>query len=39
MLAHGFSIDMMVELIEAGLASATTERAWSPGPALWMSRA
>jgi hypothetical protein len=26
MLAHGFSIDMMVELVNAGLASATTER-------------
>jgi hypothetical protein len=27
MLAHGFSIDMMVEIINAGLASASTERA------------
>ena len=26
MLAHGFSIDLMVELIRAGLASVTTER-------------
>jgi hypothetical protein len=26
MLAHGFSIDMMVELIKAGLATAQTER-------------
>jgi hypothetical protein len=26
MLAHGFSIDMMVELVNAGLASVTTER-------------
>jgi hypothetical protein len=25
-LAHGFSIDMMVELVNAGLASATAER-------------
>jgi hypothetical protein len=29
MLAHGFSIGMMVELVNAGLATATTERAWS----------
>ena len=27
MLAHGFSIDMMVELVNAGLATATAERA------------
>jgi hypothetical protein len=26
MLAHGFSIDMMVELVNGGLASVTTER-------------
>jgi hypothetical protein len=26
MLAHGFSIESMVELIRAGLATATTER-------------
>jgi hypothetical protein len=26
MLAHGFSIDMMVELVNAGLATATPER-------------
>jgi hypothetical protein len=26
MLAHGFSIDMMVEMVNAGLASATAER-------------
>ncbi len=26
MLAHGFSIDMMVELVNAGLATATAER-------------
>jgi hypothetical protein len=26
MLAHGFSIDMMVEIINAGLASVVTER-------------
>jgi hypothetical protein len=26
MLAHGFSIDMMVELVKAGLASASAER-------------
>jgi hypothetical protein len=26
MLAHGFSIDMMVELVNAGLASASVER-------------
>jgi hypothetical protein len=26
MLAHGFSIDMMVELMNAGLATAKTER-------------
>jgi hypothetical protein len=27
MLAHGFTIDMMVELVNAGLATATAERA------------
>jgi hypothetical protein len=26
MLAHGFSIDMMVELVNGGLASVTAER-------------
>jgi hypothetical protein len=26
MLAHGFSIDMMVELVNAGLATATAQR-------------
>jgi hypothetical protein len=26
MLAHGFTIDMMVELVNAGLATATAER-------------
>jgi hypothetical protein len=26
MLAHGFSIDMMVELVNTGLATATAER-------------
>jgi hypothetical protein len=26
MLAHGFSIDMMVEVVNAGLATATAER-------------
>jgi hypothetical protein len=26
MLAHGFSIEMMVEMINAGLATATSER-------------
>jgi hypothetical protein len=31
MLAHGFSIDMMVELVNAGLASATTERVVAGG--------
>src|SRR5258708_39736260 len=31
MLAHGFSIDMMVEMVNAGLASVTTERASDRG--------
>lgn len=31
MLAHGFSIDMMVELVNAGLASASTERVVAGG--------
>jgi len=26
MLAHGFTIDLLVELVRAGLATATTER-------------
>jgi len=26
MLAHGFTVEMLVEMVRAGLASATTER-------------
>jgi hypothetical protein len=31
MLAHGFTIDLMVDLVRAGLASATTERVVAGG--------
>jgi hypothetical protein len=30
--AHGFSIDMMIELVKAGLATAKRERMVSDGP-------
>jgi hypothetical protein len=33
MLAHGFSIEMMVEMIKAGLASAQAERTVAAGRA------
>jgi hypothetical protein len=28
MLAHGFKIELLVELVRAGLATASTERLW-----------
>jgi hypothetical protein len=34
MLAHGFSIDMMVELMNAGLATATAERVVAGGKTI-----
>jgi tryptophan synthase beta subunit len=38
MLAHGFSIDMMVELVNAGLATATAERVVAGGKKLEVAR-
>jgi hypothetical protein len=38
MLAHGFSIDMLVELIRAGLATATAERVVAGGRTMCGSR-
>jgi hypothetical protein len=38
MLAHGFSIDMMVELVRAGLASATAERMVAGSKAMEIAR-
>jgi hypothetical protein len=38
MLAHGFSIDMMVELVNAGLASATAERVIAGGKTIEVAR-
>jgi hypothetical protein len=38
MLAHGFSIEMLVELINAGLASAATERVVAGGQAIEVAR-
>jgi hypothetical protein len=37
MLAHGFSIDMMVEIINAGLASVARPSAWLPARTGWRS--
>jgi hypothetical protein len=31
MLAHGFSVDLLAELVRAGLATATTESVVAPG--------
>jgi hypothetical protein len=38
MLAHGFSIDMMVELVNAGLATATAERVVAGGRPIEVAR-
>ncbi len=38
MLAHGFSIDMMVELVNAGLATATAERVVAGGTTIEVAR-
>jgi len=38
MLAHGFSIDMMVELVNAGLARATAERVVAGGNRIEVAR-
>jgi hypothetical protein len=38
MLAHGFSIDLMVELINAGLATAQTERMVAAGKRIEVAR-
>jgi hypothetical protein len=38
MLAHGFSIPQMVELVEAGLATATAERVVAGGPRIEVAR-
>jgi hypothetical protein len=38
MLAHGFPIDMMVELVNAGLASVTTERVVAGGLKMEVAR-
>jgi hypothetical protein len=38
MLAHGFSIDLMVELVNAGLATAQTERMVAAGERIEVAR-
>jgi hypothetical protein len=38
MIAHGFSIDMMVEMINTGLASASTERVVAAGRTIEVAR-
>jgi hypothetical protein len=38
MIAHGFSIDMMVELVNAGLASVTGERMVAGGKTIEVTR-
>jgi hypothetical protein len=38
MLAHGFSIDLMVELINAGLATAKAERMVASGKSIKATR-
>jgi hypothetical protein len=38
MLAHGFSIDMMVELVSVGLASAKVERVVAGGKTIEVAR-
>jgi hypothetical protein len=38
MLAHGFTIEQMVELVRAGLATANTERVIAGGRAIEVAR-
>jgi hypothetical protein len=38
MLAHGFSIEQMVELVNAGLATATAERVVAGGRSMEVAR-
>jgi len=38
MLAHGFSIDMMVKLVNAGLATATAKRVVAGGKRIEVAR-
>jgi membrane carboxypeptidase/penicillin-binding protein PbpC len=38
MLAHGFTIDMLVELARAGLATATSERVVAGGRTIEVAR-
>jgi hypothetical protein len=38
MLAHGFTVDTLVEMINAGLASATTERVVAGGRTIEVAR-
>src|SRR5262245_3068630 len=38
MLAHGFSVEQMVELVNTELATATGRSAWSRADARWRSR-
>jgi hypothetical protein len=38
MLAHGFTVPQMVELVRAGLASATAERVVAGGKAIEVAR-
>jgi hypothetical protein len=38
MIAHGFSIDMMVELVNAALAHVTTERVLAGGQRIGVAR-
>jgi hypothetical protein len=38
MLAHGFKIDVLVELVRAGLATATSERVVAGGRTIKVAR-
>jgi hypothetical protein len=38
MLAHGFTVDMLVEIINTGLASASTERVVAGGRTMQVTR-
>jgi hypothetical protein len=38
MIAHGFTVEQMVELVRAGLASATAERVVASGKAIEIGR-
>jgi membrane carboxypeptidase/penicillin-binding protein PbpC len=38
MLAHGFTIDVLVELVRAGLATATSERVVAGGRTIEVAR-